>query len=588
MPGVRRYDHRLKDSPAQEVYMPAPRSAAELDFVPAAPLQPSPEDWRDQFLYFLLVDRFDSGAANIPPYQPGASAPAADPATRNRFQGGTLKGVTRRLDYIRDLGCTAIWLSPILKNRQDRDDSYHGYGIQDFLDVDPRFGTLADLQELTRAAHQRGMYVILDIVLNHTGDVWAYPGDQPYYYSNGQTFPFGFWREMNPTPGLQDNDAVWPTELQNPEAFKRRGQIGNWFDYVEARDGDFLTLKELYLPHPDVLDTLIKAYKYWIAVADLDGFRIDTVKHMEDSAVAIFCNAIREYARRVGKHRFFLFGEIVADDATIQNYIGRNSRIDGTDERFPALDAALDFPLYFMLEEVIKGFTNPAALRARYEAFYRQYADHGEAGRYFVTFVDNHDQMARPYRRFLHGDPHPRQAVLAIGYLLTSLGVPCIYYGTEQGFDGGGGDDAWVRECLFGGTWGAFGTAGRHCFNPQHEIYRAIRAITAVRRQEPALRYGRLYFREISGNGTEFGYPLDGHCTLAYSRILDTEEVLVALNLTDQPRSDCITVDRALNASGRVRRDLLDATRSAPVQLAPDGRAYVRVDLPPHGMAVLK
>ncbi len=567
--------------------MPIQTTTSAFDFKPAAPLHPSPEDWRDQFLYFLLVDRFDSGAEGIPPYLPGQDNGAADPAKRGLFQGGTIKGITRRLDYIRNLGCTAIWLSPILKNRQDSGGSYHGYGIQNFLEVDPRFGTLAELQELTHEAHKRDMYVVLDIVFNHTGDVWAYPGDHPYYYWQGQQFPFGHWRETEPADDLQYEDAVWPLELQSPEAFKRRGQIRNWYDEQEARDGDFLTLKELDLPHSEVLDTLIKVYKYWICAADLDGFRIDTVKHMEDSAVAVFCNAIREYAHSVGKHRFFLFGEIVADDTTIQRYIGRNSRIGGTDERFPALDAALDFPLYFMLEEVIKGFGNPAWLRDRYQAFRKQYTDHGEAGRYFVTFVDNHDQMARPYRRFMHNNPHPRQAILAIGYLLTTQGVPCIYYGGEQGFDGGGADDAYVRECMFGGNWGGFGTAGRHFFNPQHEIYQAISSVAAVRREQPALRYGRLYFRDISGNGVDFGPPQDGNATLAYSRILDTQEILIALNLSGSARSDCITVDHKLSAPGRTLHNLLDPSHQANVQQAADGRAFVHLELPPHGIAIM-
>jgi glycosidase len=563
------------------------QSVSELDFQPATALHPSPDDWRDQFLYFLLVDRFDNGQ-DTPPYQPGQVTPAPEPQQRNQFQGGNLAGITRRLDYIRDLGCTAIWLSPILKNRIDRNDSYHGYGIQDFLEVDPRFGTLEDLQHLTHEAHQRGLYVILDIVLNHTGDVWAYPDDQPYYYSRGETFPFGGWREADPAPGLQIEDAVWPQELQSPDAFKRHGQIRNWNDPVESRDGDFLSLKELNLPRHDVLDTLIKVYKHWLAIADIDGYRLDTVKHMEDSATAIFCNAIREYAQRMGKHRFFLFGEIVAGDHTIQRYLGRNSRIEGTHERFPSLDAALDFPLYFTLEDVIKGFANPAFLRGRYDAFHHVYSDHGEAGRFFVTFVDNHDQMSRPYRRFMHGNPYPQQAVLAVGYLLTSQGVPCMYYGTEQGFDGGGSDDSYVRECMFGGTWGAFGSAGRHFFNPDHEIYRGIQAIAATRNQQPALRYGRQYFREISGNGIDFGHPLDGHCTLAWSRILDTDEILVAMNLTDQPRQDCVTVDRNLTAPGQTMRDFINPNRQVQVEETSTGRAFVRLDLPPHGLAIMK
>jgi glycosidase len=562
-------------------------SASELQFRANVLLHPSPNDWRDQFIYFLLVDRFDNDDPTVPAYQAGMAPTGRTAEQGHRFQGGNLKGVTRRLDYIKGLGCTAIWLSPILQNRQDLDDTYHGYGIQDFLEVDPRYGTLEDLQELTAEAHHRDMYVILDVVLNHTGDVWCYPACQPYYYHNGERFPFGTWHEEDHAPGFQDLDAVWPAELQQADAFKRRGQIQDWNDPVQAKDGDFLSLKELDLPRPEVLDTLIKVYKHWIDVADVDGFRIDTVKHMESSATAIFCNALREYAQRVGKHRFFLFGEIVADDATIQQYIGRNSRIDGTNERFPSLDAALDFPLYFMLEEVLKGFSSPAFLRQRYENFRNAYADHGEAGRYFVTFVDNHDQMSRPYRRFMHGDPFPQQAVMAIGYLLTSQGIPCIYYGTEQGFDGGGSDDSYVRECMFGGQWGAFDSTGVHFFNPDHGIYRGIRRIAEVRRQEPALRYGRQYFREISGDGVHFGHPQDGRCTLAYSRILDTQEVLVCLNLDSVARQDHITVDHNLSGVGRIMTDLLTVGHEVEVQES-NGRAHVQVTLPPHGIAILK
>jgi glycosidase len=566
-----------------------PRSVRELDFRPRGEVYPSPSDWRDVVIYFLLVDRFDSSQTEPPAYDPATAPRGRDPEQGRIFQGGNLRGITRRLEYIRGLGASAIWLSPVLKNRQEQNNTYHGYGIQDFLEVDPRFGSTEDLRELVRQAHARGMYVILDIILNHTGDNWAYPGDHAYFYWREApgSFPFGFWRERDPAPGFQDDDAVWPRELQDSGCYKRRGQIRNWSDPDEAINGDFLSLKELDINRPPVLDALIKAYKYWIALADVDGFRLDTVKHMESSSTAIFCNAVREYAKRIGKQQFFIFGEIVGDDLTIQSYIGRNSRIPGTTERFPSLDAALDFPLYFVLEEVIKGFANPSVLRDRYERFKTLYADHGEAGRYFVTFVDNHDQMARPYRRFLHADPFPEQAIQAIGYLLTSQGVPCIYYGTEQGFDGGGDHDSYVRECMFGGRWGAFATTGVHCFNPGHPIYRGIAQLAAVRLQEPALRYGRQYFREISGNGTDFGHPLDGRCTLAYSRILDDTEILVALNLDGESRQDFITVDANLTPPGARLVNLL-APGPGVVAEQRGERSAVRVFLDGHGMAILK
>jgi glycosidase len=564
-------------------------SVKAIDFTPHGEVFPSPEDWRDQFIYFLLVDRFDNNQNGVPPYDPATAVRGRDPQQGALFQGGNLQGITRRLDYIQRMGCTAVWLSPIFKNRIEKDDSYHGYGIQDFLDVDPRFGTLADLQELVKQAHGRGMYVILDIIINHTGDNWAYPGGVPYYYWHDAPgpFDFGFWREVDAAPGLQEHDAVWPVEFQQPDRYKRRGEIRNWFNPQEAIDGDFLSLKELDINRPAVLDGLIQAFKYWIAVADVDGFRVDTVKHVESSATAIFCNAVREYAKRLGKHNFFIFGEIVGDDATINRYIGRNSRIEGTDERFPSLDAALDFPLYFHLEDVIKGFEAPSRLRERYEQFRTLYTDHGEAGRFFVTFVDNHDQMVRPYRRFMHHNPHPQQAVLATGYLLTSQGIPCIYYGTEQGFDGGGDNDRYVRECMFGGTWGAFDTTGVHFFNERHPIYQGIKAIAAVVAREPALRYGRQYFRETSVDGQNFTHPTNGQCTLAFSRILDSDEVLVVMNLQASRREDCITVDRHLSAVGTKMTDLLGGTVPVSVQES-SGRAYVRVPLAGHQMALLK
>ncbi|MEA3469455.1 MAG: alpha-amylase family glycosyl hydrolase [Thermodesulfobacteriota bacterium] len=564
------------------------QSVTQINFTPGKNVFPSPLDWRDVVIYFLLVDRFDNNADDIPAYDPESTVHSKDQEQGRIFQGGNLKGIIRRLDYIKGLGANAVWLSPIFKNRQEKNDSYHGYGIQNFLEVDPRFGTKEDLQELVRQAHARDMYIILDIIINHTGDNWAYPGDHAYYYWKDAPgpFDFGFWREVDPSPGFQAQDAVWPRELQSKECYKRRGQIRNWHDQQEAVNGDFLSLKELDITRPDVLDTLIRAYKYWIAVADIDGFRVDTVKHMEDTATALCCNAIREYTRRIGKHNFFMFGEVVGDDAVIQRYIGRNSRIPGTSERFPSLDACLDFPLYFILEEVIKGFANPSLLRERYEHFRTSYTDHGGAGEYFVTFVDNHDQMSRPYRRFMHKNPHTAQVVLAAGYLLTSQGVPCIYYGTEQNFDGGGDSDAYVRECMFGGTWGAFDSTGHHFFNPNNSTYQSISRIAAIRKQQSALRYGRQYFREISENGTDFGYPVDGKSSLAYSRILDNTEILIILNLDVQPRSDFITVDASLNHSGSIMEDLLSPGRQIQVE-EKNGRHMVKATLEGHGMMIL-
>lgn len=577
-----------------------PKSIKEIDFKPRGEVFPSPSDWRDQFIYFLLLDRFNDGKER-PLYIPTLS-PDREDREGDLWQGGNLRGVLEKLDYIKGLGCTCIWLSPIFKNRMEM-NTYHGYGIQNFLDIDPRFGNITDLQDLVEEAHRKDMYVILDIILNHTGDNWAYLEGCPGY-SKGRQFDLGYWRKAKGgQPGAVEkkdiqwpDDGVWPEEFQEDSFYRRKGEIKNWDEFPEAKEGDFNSLKDLDTSNPEVREALIDVYKYWIAIADVDGYRLDAVKHLEDSNTAIICNAIREYSILIGKRNFFLFGEVVGDDKLINQFIGRNVRLDNG-ERFPSLDSALDFYLWGALEPVIKGFAsaNPKALMDRYESFRENYSDHGQAGQYFVTFIDNHDQIGRsPRARFLHQDPVKKQAILAMGYLLTSMGVPCIYYGTEQGFDGGGCCDKYLRECLFGGRWGAFGTTGHHFFNFEHDIYKGISQIAEIRKREPVLKYGRQYFREISENGTDFGYPNNGKCTLAYSRILDDTEILVALNVDSSFRNDYVPVDRNLTPVGKeMMVDLLRPDNKFDVDSINCGdlidcRHVVRIPLNAHEMAILK
>lgn len=561
-------------------------SIQELDLTPAHPVHPSPADWRDHYIYFLLIDRFSDGLPH-PPYDGTRHVRLPDDTRGRGFQGGTLKGVTERLSYIRTLGANAVWLSPIFKNRVEKSEhaSYHGYAIQDFLAVDPRLGTLEDVQTLVRTAHALDMRVILDIIINHTGDNWAYKDDaEPTYVEGGAPYPFGFWRTEG-SDTLEQDDAVWPAELQSPECYKRRGRIVNWDDLEEARNGDFSNLKELDFGNPIVQETMQAVYKYWISIADIDGYRIDTVKHVEDTATAFFCNAIKEYATSIGKKNFLLFGEVVADDATLRSYVG--PRTD-KESKLLALDACLDFPLYFVLEEVIKGVASPHLLRERYAHLRRLYAT-SDASEYFVTFVDNHDQMARPYRRFLHGVTDTSLVVLAMGYLLTAPGIPSMYYGTEQGFDGGAPPgpyrDSFIRECMFGGNWGAFGTEGMHFFNQENPTYQAVSAIAHIRSEQPALRYGRFYFREVSDDSVTFSYPALGWGMLSYSRILDQTEVLVVQNLLQTECTNLITVDRNISPPGTLLRDMLDPEHTVLVEDRAN-RACVSITFPARHMGI--
>jgi glycosidase len=568
-------------------------SINQIDFTPKHDVFPSPNDWRDVFLYQALLDRFDDNKDH-PPYDAKTAKRGRDLSQSYVFQGGTLKGMTRRLDYIKGLGCNAVWISPPFKQSQDDPGSYHGYGIQDFLAIDPRFGSTEDLRRLVKEAHARGMYVILDIVINHTGNVFDYAEKEVPYRRDGE-YTFKDWHRINTKPGDKEmgpDDGVWPMELQCVECFKRKGSIRDFStaDLDEVVNGDFFAFKELVTTNPTVMDALIKCYKYWIAECDVDGYRIDTVRHVEPQSCAIFCNAIREYATRIGKHNFILFGEIIAGDDVLQKYVGGNIPAPGTQEWFPRLDAVLDYPLYNVLDEVIKGVKPSGELRERYDQFRKFYRAFAEAGQYYVTFIDNHDQPTRPYRRFLNNtDDSTRLGVLGIGYLLCNLGIPCIYYGTEQGFDGGGDKDTYIREAMFGGKWGAFDTTGLHFFNPDHPIYKAVARIAAVRNKHASLRYGRQYFRDISGDGEHFGCPVDGKSTLAFSRILDTEELVCVFNLDTQPRNDWVHVGRnQLGPGTRLMDALSDDRQTFEVKDAPNSAAMVQVPLEPRQIRILR
>ena len=575
-------------------------SVNEIDFTPVDKPFPSPIDWRDQIFYQLLTDRFDDNQDH-PPYDAKTAKHGRDDKEACIFQGGQIKGITRRLDYLQKMGITAIWISPPFKNRQEDQNACHGYAIQNYLEVDPRFGTVEDLQELTREAHKRGMYVILDIIINHTGNNWAYKDQDTPFCDDGHRYDFGGWRRRDGSvvpneealsgKPLGADDGVWPKEFQNPDFYKRKGWIRNMSSPTPAEkiDGDFFDLKDLDLNNPAVLDALIRVFKYWIGKCDVDGYRMDTITHTEPSATAIFINAIHEYAKAIGKHNFYIFAEIVSNDETLAKYVGHNTPDPGEPERYPFFNAVLDFPLHFSLADVIKGTQPPTALRERYEKFRGYYRDFSEAGRYFVTFVDNHDQMSHPYYRFMNGMTDVAQGCLVNAFLLCNMGVPCIYYGSEQGFDGGGKNESWVREAMFGGKWGSFDTQGVHFFNPEHPIYKTIQRVAKIRKQEPTLRYGREYFREISGDGEHFGHPIDGNCTLALSRVLDSTEILIAMNLTDKPREDCVYTDHFVNPAGTALTDLMsDNQRTFTVEGNKQGTSYVRITLQPRELVILR
>ena len=562
--------------------MPTSISELNLSPIPGKRYFDLDREWREEFIYFLLVDRFHDDLARQPTLGPGRTLGIP---TSDDFYGGKISGITRNLDYIAGLGCTAIWLSPVFENNAG---AYHGYNINNYLDVDPHFGTKQDLIDLVQAAHGRNppIRIILDVVINHSGDNWAYPGDYPYYYANDLQFPFGFWRRP---------DRPIPIELRRDDHYHRRGQIQNYDAFPEVLNGDISTLKDFANDDDaigsDVVNTLIKAHCYWIREADVDGFRVDAVKHLGPLACSRFASLIREYAYSLGKRHFFLFGEVATpDDELYDRYIGQNtSRQDDGSTVFFGLDSVLDFrlaegagPGKEGLRDVVKGFAGPQTLFNRLEAQRNRALNRGEIGRYLVTFVDNHDSFWQPGGRFGAGAPE-EQIVGAIGYLLCSLGAACIYYGTEQGFEGKGNDVA-MREAMFDTA-----TPGKNLLNTDCDIYKKIAAIAAVMRTCEPLRFGRMYFRPISGDGVNFGLPYGTTYTLAFSRLLYDREVLVAYNVSAQARSDRVMVDATLHRPGDQMAFLFPPNNgTTTVEQAPDGSVYVQLNLDGHQFVILE
>ncbi len=622
---------------------------------------PSPAAWDDEVLYFLFVDRFSDGKeyGGFSDVTGNAVTGPSAQRTTKRFDlnadawkanretwfeagkkwcGGTISGLAGKLGYLKRMGIDAVWLSPVFRQVKDS-DSYHGYGIQNFLDVDPHYGTREELKDFTAAAHAQGIRVILDIILNHAGDVFAYQGGHRYYYYEGRQWPVQGFRaksgdqgslpfgviDTNAHAGAWPGGAVWPREFQPPEAWTRKGEIQNWDGFPDYLDGDFFSLKEIdHGPAPkdpgiawDVMRRirefrasqamlyLCEVYKFWIAYADIDGYRIDTVKHMEPGAVRLFANAVHEFAQSLSKENFYLIGEVTGGRPHAVNILNTTG-----------IDAALginDIPE--KLEYLAKGWRSPGDPSTQeqegyFDLFRNSLLDnkhtHQWFGKHVVTMFDDHDQVGTKHKfRFCgqHSDSYDFLPV-ALGLNLTSAGIPCIYYGTEQGFNGAdkrtGNDDSYsdvfLRECMFGGPFGSLQSTGRHFFSEEHEIYQFIRQVCELRRQHIALRRGRQYLRSVSHTGRDHDFhypqPIGGHLrwVVAWSRIFADQEYLCAINTdTTQPLTVWVTLDHNINPPGNKMTCLLStetAQQGAEAVVEGQNRSALRITIPPAGFAI--
>ncbi|WP_328395159.1 pullulanase-type alpha-1,6-glucosidase [Streptomyces sp. NBC_00390] len=514
---------------------------------------------REQF-YFVLPDRFANGD---PKNDRGGLtgtrlATGYDPTDKGFYQGGDLKGLTEKLDYIKGLGTTAIWMAPIFKNQpvqgegKDASAAYHGYWITDFTQVDPHFGTNADLEKLIDKAHAKGMKVFFDVITNHTADVVDYKeksygylskGAFPYLTKDGVPFDDSDYADgsrpfpktdrdsfpRTPVVPAEKKDLKVPSWLNDPTMYHNRGD--STFAGESSAHGDFVGLDDLWTERPEVVEGMEKIYRRWVRDFDIDGFRIDTVKHVNTEFWTQWATALDDYASDRGRDDFFMFGEVYsADPAITAPYV--------TEGR---LDATLDFPFQDAARNYASQGGSAAKLSNLFAQDYRYTTDKANAYE-SVPFLGNHD-MGR-FGTFLRQDNAKaddaeliKRYRLANELMFLTRGNPVVYYGDEQGFTGAGGDKD-ARQTLFVSRTADYldddqlGTERTHAsdaYDAKHPLYRQIAELSALTKTHPALRDGIQTER----------YAADGQGVYAYSRIdaKSKTEYVVAVNNATEPKT---------------------------------------------------
>lgn len=479
---------------------------------------------RERF-YFAMTDRFANGsAANDRGGLTGDRlATGFDPTSTGFYQGGDLKGLLNKLDYIKGLGSTALWLTPAFKNRPvqgsgaDASAGYHGYWITDFTRIDPHLGTNAEMKALVREAHKRGMKVFFDIIANHTADLidnkekaygYRSKGGYPYVDVNGtpfddrdyalkDTFPEVNTGSFPYTPVVTAKSKV-PSWLNDPTMYHNRGD--STFTGENSQYGDFYGLDDLWTERPEVVKGFTDIYQTWVRETGVDGFRIDTAKHVNMEFWQRFTPALHGYAAKRGNPKFFMFGEVYSSDPAEES---RYSTTGG-------MDATLDFGFQEAARSYVSGAA-PAGLAKLYaNDDYFTDADSNAAS--LPTFLGNHD-MGR-IGHFLQQDSPTasddellKRDLLAHQLMYLTRGQPVVYYGDEQGFTGAGGDKD-ARASLFASQSPAYldddliGTAATHAqdnYVTTHPLYQGIAALAKLRQAHPALADGAQIERLAAG-----------------------------------------------------------------------------------------
>lgn len=483
---------------------------------------PSPADWRDINIYQLFTDRFaDSGTDQLASYKAAWKTEGKSfPQNRNFHHGGDWKGMKNNIPYLSGMGVKAVWISGVQQNDQGKDTNYtpyHQYHPDNFFKCDPAMGTFAELKELIDALHAAGIYVILDVAPNHMCDkngLWGNSqNDDKQYWSNGNG-TFGWWNDGNKHPAPFDNLNY----------FHNNGTINCWDCSPENLLGQFKGTDDLKTEDSAVQSILSKAFKNLIDATDCDGFRVDAIKHMEYNWNKQWADDMRKHAASRGKNDFILFGELFSyDNGALSSWC--------KDAGY-SYNSALFFPLSQNIKSVFVDGSNPNQLTQQLN----NKGMYGEGANRLVAFIDNHDlnRIALMNGGDTGNDVWKLRPALSFLYLATP--VPCLYYGTEHAFDQGGhyngsnktqdnpDDGDWQRECMFDKGFQPGPAQGNKLTATDAPLYQHIKALNAARAVYKSLTRGSFTERWTDG-------------AYAFSRVYDTEESLVAINLGDGSKS---------------------------------------------------
>jgi glycosidase len=505
-------------------------------------------DVKDDIFYFLMPDRFHNANPNNDNGDPNRpiSFGGLDKTSKWAFHGGDILGVETKLDYIQNMGVTAIWMTPLLRNRAIQSDGFghHGYWVIDFTEIDPHFGTNEDLRSLIDAAHARGIKVFFDIITNHTADVIRYkechnpdgtfiktqPGCEyksTEQVANGDTY----------TPFLLDSQKAvkFPAWLNDPSYYNNQGD--SFWQGESAINGDFAGLDDLKTSDPKVVAGMTQIFKNIIDEFKPDGFRIDTVKHVDLGFWQSFGPAIIAHAKTVGIPNFHIFGEVYDGNPAVLSKFTTAGK----------LPSVLDFGFHFNVKDSL--FENKDVNRLGQlfdnDDYYR---DADSAPDLLMNFLSNHDAgrvgwfINQGFKNISEAEKLQR-SVLGHAFMYMSRGIPVVYYGDEQGFTGDGGDvdaredmdpslvDVYNDNALIGTRQ----TTADDNFNQKHPIYQSLQKFAKLRADHQALRTG-VHQNRLIDNVNRI---------IAFSRIDTNEKIeyLAIFNIGMQTRKVSIKVD---------------------------------------------